>query len=566
MFEAFDLNQDGKVERWELQSVLQRVLNSVLTDDEINRLFDQVDANRDGRISVLEFVDFISFEQSRVGQSNLMDWGESYAENPLPGEAPLLSSLADSPGEAPEGSGPPLLRREISMPAALFRERSSTGVDTAKLLRVMSQVETRVAAEVGIDASQAVLLLMHAKWDSEVAIELCRNDRAGTLTAAGVAPAPDVVVPRGGQVCCVCFCDEAEYCLPCGHGLCSEDWPLFLKNAMDTGTVDGQTAVRLKCPGEQCSLLIPRDRFERFLSPEDYDRYTNLLTLSFVNDGDNVCQCPKPDCDLYVVSRSTKHHVTCQCGHDFCFHCGQMPHHPAACSEAQRWLQMLTDTVAIEGVDTKTCPNPDCAVPSFKVDGCHYINCPRCRCNWCWMCGQWGGGPHNRPEPHHVFTCNNKINSAWAAGMAHGVMFGLIRERYDEHLNAAKIAAEALQAKGDEIIGKMGGDLVEKRRRDTKLIKDAVKVLVACRKEIAWTWVRIFFNMQGDEDNARKRIMKQGENFERHIETFNTMLSHDWFQVGIEEHGLDDVASSILEARVEECQSELSKYCVSLTS
>ncbi|CAJ1339625.1 unnamed protein product [Effrenium voratum] len=34
---------------------------------------------------------------------------------------------------------------------------------------------------------------------------------------------------------------------------------------------------------------------------------------------------------------------------------------------------------------TKPCPG--CKCPTEKTEGCNHMECPSCRCNWCWTCG-----------------------------------------------------------------------------------------------------------------------------------------------------------------------------------
>jgi hypothetical protein len=32
----------------------------------------------------------------------------------------------------------------------------------------------------------------------------------------------------------------------------------------------------------------------------------------------------------------------------------------------------------------KLCPG--CGVVTLKLDGCNYLKCPMCQCEWCWLC------------------------------------------------------------------------------------------------------------------------------------------------------------------------------------
>merc|ERR1712157_114348 len=112
----------------------------------------------------------------------------------------------------------------------------------------------------------------------------------------------------------------------------------------------------------------------------------------------------------------------CGCGHSFCFSCALGAHAPAKCSSARIWKDKQEKMKALAPSelfgDTKRCPNPKCGVASRKESGCHFLHCPQCKENWCWQCGDWGGGPSGRKEPHHVFDCNNPVNQEWARSSA----------------------------------------------------------------------------------------------------------------------------------------------------
>jgi len=104
----------------------------------------------------------------------------------------------------------------------------------------------------------------------------------------------------------------------------------------------------------------------------------------------------------------------------------------------------------VEGVkrltDSKPCPNPNCGVLSHKESGCHYLTCPHCKEHWCWQCGDWGGGPSGRPEPHHVFDCNSPINQEWAKSASWKIddegRFWYYYDRHENHLGSLKFAQE----------------------------------------------------------------------------------------------------------------------------
>ena len=76
-------------------------------------------------------------------------------------------------------------------------------------------------------------------------------------------------------------------------------------------------------------------------------------------------------------------------------------------------------------VEVKLCANPTCqggrdfknSTPTDRKDGCAWITCPNCTCNWCWCCGNYGNGTTGRPAPHHVHDkdCHAAPDAPWVA-------------------------------------------------------------------------------------------------------------------------------------------------------
>jgi len=338
--------------------------------------------------------------------------------------------------------------------AQLTRRKSWTTLDFDGLRHMQNELIERVCIAAQVERHVAALLLLHAQWNEQVVLRRIGTDGDALRVAAGVQLDGGKAERCQGkpQLCSVCFADEAVECLPCGHGLCEDDWPRFLKCNLESGTVGGANCLQLRCPGERCPLIVSSSLFERFLEPCDYERYLNLRVLSFVNDNPNIVWCPASGCDFCVGFSQRKSTVQCRCGHRFCFSCKRGAHAPAKCSSAKSWLERLEKMSGLEGCQAafgaKPCPNPDCTVLSNKESGCHYLLCPHCKEKWCWQCGDWGGGPSGRPEPHHVFDCNNPVNQTWARQTLSLDLFDDARrywfyhERYSNHLQSLIFAEE----------------------------------------------------------------------------------------------------------------------------
>jgi ariadne-1 len=434
-------------------------------------------------------------------------------------------------------------------PKALLREQSAVVLDLDRLLKVQDSLIDHLSTEIKQDFWTTAQLLRHVGWDDGNLVERLDCAMDSLLEQAGVK-ATTSEQPDSVPTCLVCFADQADQCLPCGHGLCGDCWPSFLKCNLDSGTVGGDNCLNLKCPGERCPLLVPGKIFQRFLEPEDYCRYRRLWTLSFVNDNSAIVWCPRTGCDLCVGYTQKKSTVNCACGYTFCFSClGDAPHEPASCSMAKEWKEGLeqhlskSEKAAQHTKGVKPCPNPDCGVATYKDDGCHWLRCPQCKEFWCWQCGHWGGGPSNRPEPHHVDLCNDPVNEEWfrkaratfaLTSEEQTACFRWYYQRHVNHLDSLKFA-DKLRIIVDEFISDMEHG---KHDDDKQLIKQAAEVLIDSRSKLAWSYVWSFSESQAKRDTSyfdecQNRVEVGTEKLSQMIEGQPPLSGMSWLFVAL---------------------------------
>lgn len=450
-------------------------------------------------------------------------------------DMPHLRTLQDFLDKADEllsgsSNGPfPCLTRADSNPKddhvfadtqILKRNKSAEVLSLEKLEKVQQDLVANAARNLQLDETMVSLLLIHLKWDDEALLRRFPMEREALLVAAGAALPPDRCYDNS-QLCCVCFADAPVAKLACGHGLCQDDWPAFLKCNLDSGTVGGENCLRLRCPGERCPLTVTSDLFQRFLEPVDHQRFSRLRVLSFVNDNDRIVWCPRDGCEYCVAFSRRRSTVTCTCGHVFCFSCQLPAHAPAKCSNAKAWLAKEEEMAGLAKcknavLDTKPCPNPDCRVLAHKMTGCHYLCCPQCKEHWCWQCGDWGGGPSGRREPHHVSDCNNPVNKDWYKSAAAVDVFDnegkywFYCERYKNHLNSHGFASD-LRDKLKTIVKDIEED-ASFRIQDIQLVDDATELLIECRLVLAWTYVWAFFQQNEAQRQLFEFVQKDLEN------------------------------------------------------
>lgn len=439
----------------------------------------------------------------------------------------------------------------------LIREQSTMVLNLDKLQEMQCDLIERVVGLTGLDSSVASLLLLNAHWDDDALLQAFVENPHALQVAAGVAVSEQSEIQPA--LCCACFVDEPVARLSCGHGLCADCWPGFLRCNLQSGTVEGSNCLRLRCPGESCPLLVPPCVFQQFLQPDDYSRYKRLLLLSFINDNQKIAWCPAIGCELCVAFSQRRSTVTCMCGHSFCFSCSLDAHAPANCLDTKAWLdhQEKLNHVSDKAKPTrkcqtkhiKPCPNPQCRVPTYKRSGCHYMHCTQCNEKWCWMCGHWGGGPSERPEPHHVGKCNDPINKDWYGwkyldAFHNEGRYLFYYERHANHLNSLEFAKELRENVG-AASAEMESD-VQIGPKAAELVRESAELLIECRQFLAWTYVWAFF--QQDEANrklfevAQNELETKTEQLSEMVEGDPNQMSTSWLWVAMgTQRELDDL-------------------------
>lgn len=143
----------------------------------------------------------------------------------------------------------------------------------------------------------------------------------------------------------------------------------------------------------------------RILGDDQYGRYQQygaeecLLTIGGV-------MCPSPGCGAGLVPPDHSRRVECDrqvgCGFVFCRDC-RGRYHQGACQptaapptggasqgflvEEEASLRGRWDRASLLYIEESTKRCPQCSVPVERDGGCMHMRCPRCRAEWCWLCG-----------------------------------------------------------------------------------------------------------------------------------------------------------------------------------
>eukprot|EP00746_Dinoflagellata_sp_MGD_P054701 gnl/MRDRNA2_/MRDRNA2_23920_c0_seq1.p1 gnl/MRDRNA2_/MRDRNA2_23920_c0~~gnl/MRDRNA2_/MRDRNA2_23920_c0_seq1.p1 ORF type:complete len:557 (+),score=92.76 gnl/MRDRNA2_/MRDRNA2_23920_c0_seq1:43-1713(+) len=314
-----------------------------------------------------------------------------------------------------------------SLPVVDESQVIPTAGSDQELEEVMSHFFRAFSAATGgkLDDAASALVLRYCRWDDGDALRKWRHDPHALCQSAGVSCCPLDAKPEGPWRCGICFDDfpvgNRGWSLNCRHRFCEDCWRAHLSTLIESGTAGGGTCLDALCPEPGCGLRVGKNFFHDLLSPALWEKYKRALLLSFLEEGEMAVNCPASGCGCRVILGAARPDANCrQCGLRFCAKCLKSPHAPASCLDheswaklqagskqnvLQRWATRFQNFITPAADVGRPCPNPDCRVMSQRIDGCNYLRCPKCREDWCWNCGDWGGGPSGRPKPHHVFHC-----------------------------------------------------------------------------------------------------------------------------------------------------------------
>ncbi|KAL4495151.1 hypothetical protein ABPG72_007258 [Tetrahymena utriculariae] len=97
------------------------------------------------------------------------------------------------------------------------------------------------------------------------------------------------------------------------------------------------------------------------------------------------------DCNLtFILDRSELklRHKCTKCKYQFCLNNCDSIHENSSCSDYQKWKIENTKDYRkeLEAQGYRFCPNKDCCVITYRIDGCNRITCTSCQISYCFLC------------------------------------------------------------------------------------------------------------------------------------------------------------------------------------
>jgi ariadne-1 len=494
------------------------------------------------------------YEYSDDGSDGSVN-GNNEKENP--NQASFCSALSDSSGlgKSPAGASFMGLASHGSSSMSLS-EGTYRFMDAEEIIPVFTSLVMEVSTLMDIDSPQAEILLMAKKWNKENLMnsffedpEKLKEKSGLKLYNAAIAKSIDDMVvskdkdgetrahrpasssstpkraegktdgdeDRNGQYYCrICRgeqpVEEAVY-MGCDHKFCAECYKGYLENAVGSGPA----CILSQCPEHKCEEALPSSIFKKLCSEGSFKRYQQFLLRNYVEQSKTQRFCPAPGCEKIVIGTGVRS-VTCTCGHDFCFKCGEEAHEPTSCHQLGMWAekcQSESETANWILVNTKKCPKCDSRIE--KNQGCNHIHCKLCHHDFCWMCmGAWG--QHDQATGGY-YKCNRYDPNKPADGDESRAKQELDRylhyyRRYHGHEDSLKYAQKDRVKAEQRMLERQESD--KSTWMEVQFLKNATDQVIECRRVLKYTYVLGFYL---DDASPDKTLFEHHqEMLEKHTE------------------------------------------------
>lgn len=202
--------------------------------------------------------------------------------------------------------------------------------------------------------------------------------------------------------CPICFGSSTNnISLNCGHFFCAT----CVKDHLE---VNYRHPV-IYCPSfPNCKCPFTSSNISEFIDTEKAKIHEQELFEYRITVNPGLMRCKNPDCDKILQKDGIRYFsvVECECGTRICWRCKREGHAPLSCTDLEKWYE-ITDfnSLSDEWLKKFTKPCPKCSVPVQKNDGCNHVNCSRCGCHFCYICGKpFKDGNFYHPDCHKEVT------------------------------------------------------------------------------------------------------------------------------------------------------------------
>ncbi|CAD8094656.1 unnamed protein product [Paramecium primaurelia] len=379
-------------------------------------------------------------------------------------------------------------------------------------LPILIQTCQEISEVFGFTLSEALILFHYFKWNDYALNEVLasQEDYDQILIKSGAKSATQYNLEK---TCPICYCNQSEISLSCGHSACKSCFELYLREKLKMSSF-------INCFFLGCTLKIPYSFFEEH---KDYQQ-SYLLRLSKDYRTTVKC-CNNQECEFYVQSY-VDNIVECLCGTVFCVKCEQGDHRLLNCQQCVEWVKLYEGSNNILDFINhgKFCPK--CNQFIEKDLGCNHMTCRKplgCGFEFCWICmDTWSS--HSK-ETGGYYKCNKyneqqiEEKNKLKADKSNEKRLIFYAIRYAGHEKGQQIALKKKRRFLD-LVSKI--QLVDSYKI---LLRDSYNYIIQARISLKWTYVYAFFQKK------QMPIFEFGQaDFERYCEILHDLLENEIYK------------------------------------
>ncbi|XP_074282099.1 putative E3 ubiquitin-protein ligase ARI8 isoform X2 [Silene latifolia] len=376
---------------------------------------------------------------------------------------------------------------------------------------------SNVSSVLSISRAEAMILLLHFKWDVQIITEKWFTDATKVRAQLRLIESPPISLGSPSTIdmtCEKCSAHVPEYLgsyIFCSHKFCTTCWQEFIgKSLRDNRPI-------LRCPAETCCAAVNQDIISLLVSEADQKLHNSIVLRSYLAKKGK--RCPTPGCNHAVLLESgdSIYQFTCKCHYSFCYKCLKEAHHPICCALVETWRrEPLKQSRNWQVAYIRNCPKCNQSLESKSWS--KQMQCSVCSFNFCWTClGSWFENGHRAGEQYnHICPPENLSELAAMENTRAKATNMLLRYQgcfthfssHDADLEQVLLKLRTMQHNELKVLAEKQGIPLE----EVSFVRDAWLQVAECKRVFKWACVYefYFFVFQEDRKPLYENLIRQG--------------------------------------------------------
>ena len=191
--------------------------------------------------------------------------------------------------------------------------------------------------------------------------------------------------------------------------------------------------------------------------------------------------------------------VTCSCGSEFCFLCGETAHMPAKCYMLRDWTaKQESETETVNWLNAHTKPCPGCGTAIEKNEGCNSMHCKSCGFHFCWVCEKEWSKHGSEWYKCNFYEGDESADTSKREKYKQALnRYIFYFTRYSNHDNSKHLEKKIFQQAEKQM--RHLQDTSNNKLYQVEYLSEAARMLIRARETLKYTYVYAFYLKEGKE-------------------------------------------------------------------